>query len=228
MTKSFVSDTARRAIKPAFQRSLALLLLAAAGGCAKARPSDEPFGVPMNPTATPLIAAEEGDGPAARLLLPLEIGNTWTYRVGGASGACTEGEHTRSITRQAQVGGRSAFISSGFCGKDDEVAFASEGSQVLQFDDGEWRTALASTLVDEQTWDYTSEVAYHWHRVGWVRVPAGLFANCWERLPTDNSWSQIYCDGAGMVSMSGDDLLVELTSFNLNHGALVSQADTSG
>jgi len=57
-------------------------------------------------------------------------------------------------------------------------------------------------------------------------VAAGVFPNCWERLPRDNTWSQIFCDGVGMVSMSGSQLLVELKSFSLNHDSVVSGRDS--
>jgi len=198
--------------------------------CSKKAPDGdlEPIGIPAaQPNETPLIAGEEGNGPAAVGLLPLEVGNTWKYRVTGSSTVCTPGEHTRAILRTADVGGKQAFISSGFCGNDQETTLSPEGTQVLQYTDGEWRTSLASRLVENRAWDFSDTVSYHWHKVGWVRVAAGLFSDCWERAPLDNSWAQIYCDGAGMVSMSAEGLLVELVSFNLNHGTLVSRASRS-
>ena len=206
---------------------IALTIGVALVACSKTPSEEQPVGIPAASTEAPIIAPEQGNGPKAVTLLPLEIGNTWTYRVTGNSVVCTEGEHTRTITKQEEVGGRSAFISSGFCGNDQETTFAAEGSQVLQYSDGEWRTALASSLEEYRTWEYSSELSFHWHKVDWVRVTAGLFSDCWERLPLDNSWSQIYCDGAGMISMSGKGLLVELVSFNLNHGALVSRPHRS-
>ncbi len=201
------------------------LLALLAGACSRQAAPDEPVGVPSQPALTPLVAAEQGDGPRAVTLLPLEVGNTWTYEVTGSNGVCTVGEHTRAILREDDVTGHRAFFSTGFCGQDEATVFSPDGGQLLEYRDGEWRTALASTLAEGRAWDYTSEVSYYWHRIGWVRVAAGTFPNCWERLPRDNTWSQIFCDGVGMVSMSGNALLVELKSYSLNHGTRVSGGD---
>jgi len=204
-----------------------LSVVVTAAGCSKKQPppDEQPVGVA---SLTPLTAPEEGDGPSARNLLPLQVGNRWTYQVTGTSATCTPGEHTRSILREVEIGGRQAFVSTGFCGADAESALSPEGSQILELAEGEWRTTLASSLVEGRTWDFTADQTYHWHKIGWVRVAAGLFPDCWERLPKDNYSSETFCDGVGMVAMSGSDLLVELKSFSLNDGARVSEAAAGG
>jgi len=208
------------------------LLFVALGVVACSKPSsatDEPVGVPYldltsaRPSAAPPALQEAGSELPARDLLPLELGNSWTYQVTGSSPTCTSGEHTRSIGRVLEVAGRQAFVASPFCGNDEEAVLARQGDQILQYTDGEWTPALAGSVVDERESELTADVKYQWRRLGWVKVPAGLFADCWERSPRDDSWHQIFCDGAGMVSMTSVNLRVVLTSFNLNHGTLVSR-----
>jgi hypothetical protein len=199
--------------------SVLILSLGAAPSC-KNNPSENgPVGVPVNASVETEPAASAEKRPRAIELLPLAEGNTWTYRVTGQSDTCMPGEHTRTVTRQAPIAGRSVLSASGYCGRDAATAFATEGNQILEQTGGAWRTYLADPLEEGHTWQFDDERSYHWHEIGWVQVPAGLFSGCWELLPADNYSSETYCKGVGMVAMSGSDLVVELMSFTLSQPA---------
>jgi hypothetical protein len=185
---------------------------------------DEVLGIPSDALDTTAIADEVGSGPPALALMPLEVGNTWTYEVDGADNGCSYGKHTQKVLRQEQVGGRTAFALTDFCGRQEEVRFSTSGNQILQYENAGWRTGLASPLVEDRSWDLTRDVRYRWHKIGWEQVQAGLFADCWERqAEDDNTFSQVFCDGAGLVSVSGPNLRIELTAFSLNRGQLRSR-----
>ncbi len=207
--------------------SLASLALAALlGGCTSTRAAgdDQPTGLVSSEVDSTPIAAEEGSGLPASTLMPLEAGNSWTYEVDGTDDGCTDGTFTQRVLREEAVVGRAAFALSDFCGRAAEIVLASSPSQLLQYENGAWRTALASPLVDGRSWDYTHLVSYHWVKIGWAKTRAGLFADCWERQASDDeSLSQVFCDSIGMVSTSASNTRIELTAFNLQHGELRSR-----
>jgi len=195
-----------------------LLALSALPACSRrGRPNDEAFGVPSEQVDPTPIAGEDGSGPAAASLLPLTVGSWWTYRVEGTDGGCNEGQHSARVLRREQVAGRAAFAVSDYCGRSDEHFLAIAGKQVLGYENAAWRSFLASPLVEGRTWDQTRDASYAWHRIGWVKVEAGLFADCWQRQPeAQDAVSEILCEGAGIVSVLGPNLRVELTSFRIS------------
>ncbi len=200
-------------------RSLIGLVLVASlsSGCSRGRSqNDEATGIPSDQVDSTPIATDEGDGPAAAALVPLAVGNAWTYRVEGSDDGCVEGLHTMRVLREERVAERPAFALSDYCGRAEEQLVAVQGSQLLEYQNAAWRTWLATPLAEGRNWSETRDDHYTWHKIGWVKVEAGLFADCWQRQPErDNAFSEIFCEGAGVVSVLGPNLRVELVSFQV-------------
>ncbi len=197
------------------------------GACARTRASeDQPTGVVSGDVDPTPIAAEEGSGRPASALMPIETGNFWTYDVNGSDNGCTDGTHTQRVLREEQAAGRAAFALNDFCGRAGEIVLSTLGNQVLQYESSAWRTAFASPLVEGRSWAFTSDVSYHWVKIGWEKTRAGLFSDCWERQASDDdTFSQVFCEGVGMVSTSGANTRIELIAFNLQRGTLRSRGN---
>ncbi len=185
-------------------------------------------------------AGSGGTGPAAEPtpenLMPLAVGNRWTYRVvvtvPGTS-PCSEGEHSTEILAANSVDDRDAFEAKHVCDalSPDAVRFYAHtdaGLEAMRCPNGavdctaSWTTLLPSSIVDGTTFDSLNGLRML-RRLGRVSVEAGTFDECWETRDTAAPpLVSVYCAGVGPVAFSQTDAMaamptigyeLELTSF---------------
>jgi hypothetical protein len=182
-------------------RRWALLILLAACSPGNSSPTDS--GAPND-----LLG-----GPQA-VLLPLAVGNQWTY----ASTVLGTGTHcgqtlTQTVTGANPTAGRPAFQVTTLCPPPTMISTESysvptAGGDEVDYDyQGAWTVAVDPTLVDGHSWPSTQGTTRTWQRVqGSVTVPAGTFADCWtaKSSQTGNVFNT-YCRGVGLVISHFDD-----------------------
>jgi hypothetical protein len=183
-----------------------ILMFLAVTACQNNHASDAPTGVPETDPAQ--RAAE---------LLPMAVGNRWTYVINtsGDDHNCPHGTRPRVIEAADALDGRVGVLQTSYC-SDEKVHLARVGDEIQQYGADQWRTTFASPLAEGKTWEPSPGIKLHWHRIGWVKVLAGTFPDCWERLGVDpKAPSQVYCMGVGMVSEIGSNYVAELQEFSL-------------
>jgi hypothetical protein len=150
-------------------------------------------------------------------LLPLAVGNRWTYQVTGGGASCADGPHDATIDGMATEGGEQAFEFLDYCKEAQPAYLRYSGNEVLEYA-GEWARSLAEPLQEGYSWMFTGNYQLEWHSVGTVTVAAGTFDNCWQRLVTSMGnavGNRTYCPGVGPVKSSYTTGEASLVSYSL-------------
>ncbi len=153
----------------------------------------------------------------ARELQPLAANSRWTYQVSvaGEGGPCAAGDHSSTLEPGKLVTEQAVFTQTSFC-DDSKVQVSRAGDQIQELVDGSWRTTLAMPLQEGVTWESAPGKRFHWHRIGWVKVLAGTFPECWERIEEGGSnRARVYCAGVGLVSEVAPEYVAELKELAL-------------
>lgn len=165
---------------------------------------------------------QDTEGP----LMPIAVGNSWTYRYTQSEAAdedtCAEGIWTASITGKTEIDGVDTYTFVSSCaqnGDQREYLLQFEGDQVAMIDFDDPYYLINENVADGVQWETRLDVSYltyEWHYVGTVTVPAGTFDNCWERIRDSLSIdNHTYCRGVGRVSGNSEEHSSELIDFEL-------------
>ena len=181
-------------------------------------------------------AGSGGNGPAAEPtpenLMPLAVGNRWTYRVTvtvPGTSPCPAGDHSTEILAASSVDGRDAFEAKHVCDALSPVAVrfyahTDAGLESMRCPNGAvdctggWTLGFPRPIVDGTTFDSLAGPRTL-RRLGPIGVEAGTFDECWETRDTDvPPLVSVYCVGVGPVAFSQTDEMtvgyqLELTSF---------------
>jgi hypothetical protein len=183
-------------------------------------------------------AGSGGAGPTAEPtpenLMPLAVGNRWTYRVAvtvPGSSPCPAGDHSTEILAASNVDGRDAFEAKHVCDALSPVAVrfyahTDRGLETMRCPNGAadctggWTLGFPRPIVDGTTFNSLAGVRTL-RRLGPIGVEAGTFDECWETRDTAvPPLVSVYCVGVGPVAFSQTDEMtvgyqLELTSFVL-------------
>lgn len=159
----------------------------------------------------------ESDTRAAALtdaLLPIAVGNAWTYDVVAHSdGAlCAEGRYVSEITETVTVDSQTAYNIISFCnfegwGQTSSLLRFDESDQSVDRYYGNWFALIAPPLEAGHTWS-CEHGQCQWVFAGTRTTPAGAFDDCWQRTPVnpdDDAYTDTYCRGVGLVESVIDD-----------------------
>ena len=163
------------------------------------------------------VSAGGGGDVIPTQLLPLAVGNRWTYQVTGGGTNCADGMHDATIVGMATQGGEQAFEFRDFCKENQPSYLRDSGDEILEYQ-AEWARSFAAPLQEGYSWMFTQNYQLQWHFVGSVTVPAGTFNNCWQRLAMsmgDTLGSRTYCPGVGPVQSSYTTGQTSLVSYAL-------------
>jgi hypothetical protein len=168
-------------------------------------------------------AGNGGSGPAAEPtpdnLMPLAVGNRWTYRVTVSvpdTSPCAAGDRSTEILAASSVDGRDAFEAKHVCDAVSSAqvrfyAHTDAGLETRRCPDGavgcvgSWTIGLPRPIVDGATFDSLVGLRTL-RRLGRVSVEAGTFDECWETEDSaDPPLLSVYCVGVGPVAFSQID-----------------------
>jgi len=164
-------------------------------------------------------AGSAGAGGGAELvaadLLPLAVGNTWTYSATDLYSGC-EMLNVLEVVSTEMHEGRMAYRVTESCTPDSD-SWLSEVDGAIESFGAEWQVSMGMPVAAGTTWPYGTAIEFGWEEAGTVTVQAGTFENCWSRInvttPTD--MKRTYCPGVGRVLDARDDQRSELVSYQL-------------
>lgn len=157
-----------------------------------------------------------GGGPVtATDLLPLAVGNSWTYSATTLSSGCDMPNQVDVISLEPYEG-KMAFQLTDSCFDTGPSWLSVVDGTIQQFAD-EWRISIGAPVAEGSHWTYNPSVELEWRSAGTVTVEAGTFQNCWTRAtvarPTD--LERTYCPGVGRVLDVRAGARSELTAYHL-------------
>lgn len=160
--------------------------------------------------------AGASSGPVSAIdLLPLAVGNTWTYSATMLSSGCDMPNEVNVISLEPYEG-KMAFQLTDSCFDTGPSWLSVVDGTIQQFADA-WRTSVGAPVSEGSRWTYNEVVEYEWQSAGAVTVPAGTFQNCWTRVTVDKpaSIERTYCPGVGRVLDEREGVRSELTTYHL-------------
>ncbi len=169
---------------------------------------------------------EGGNANGGGSLLPLAVGNEWTYELTGegAINWCpipADKLRSNKVIAVETKGAEQLFTTEGvLCGTTpNKVQISSNGDKVWSHAMGT-KYQILDTPVDGGKYNIATNV-HQWKRLGNVTTPAGTFSDCWRTTLLNSAQTTYseYCRGVGMVTyyikdVQGNSVTAKLSKKN--------------
>lgn len=147
------------------------------------------------------LNSSEDSGSSLDRLLPLQIGQKWTFQVSHAEqgfSGCKNGEYDMEITGKETLGGKEGFVTKGPCSFDRIFKFDDKKILVYFRQIAKWGDFLVEPKVGSR-WQLYGFDRYWIKELPTFKGERASFEKCWQVSAPAAKATQTFCEDIGLV-----------------------------